>query len=216
MKSAPTDVIQAPQVKVRNRTGPKRRDITGRILDHGEIVQSTGRQNRKVSSSVVPKAHRGTFHPEYIGVVHRYPKTLEEYEANRQRGRDSFKAYHDRMGHYPNRHGVPDGWGGKNALLKKVRSDAKIEAKEIMKIMTDTKIIPEGMDPLAHEALEFAVGVVRAKNPENDQPAYAIRDHLAASRLVLEYTHTKPATTSNVTLATAESFLEGLVGRKEK
>lgn len=205
-----------PVPPVRKRRGPPLTDFRGKLIPEGELRVSEDRQKRKKSANVVPKAHRGTFHPEYVGVIHNYPKTLEAYDKNRQNGRNSFAAYHARMGHWPNRHGVPDGWGGKTVLLKRVREAAKIEAKEILQKMTDENILPEGMDPRAHEALEFAIQVVRAKHPETAQPAYAVRDHLAAARVVLEYTHTKPASTSNVNIGTAESFLEGLVGRRKE
>lgn len=155
---------------------------------------------------------RGQWHPELIGIIPNYPKTLADWEVRRAAGRKAFQNYFEKHGHYPGRKGVPDGWGKRAAENKAIREAAAAEAKEIVKVMKDKGIIPDGTDPRAEEALEFAIGVVRAKDEKTGQPAYAVKDHLAAARTVLEWTKAKPASTANVNVNAAEAFLESLAG----
>lgn len=74
------------------------------------------------------------------------------------------------------------------------------EAKRIAKIMAKEGIMPD--ENMAASALQSAFGMIgEPLNP---------RDRLAAIRTVLEYTKQKPATQSNVTVRTAEDFLDEL------
>lgn len=77
---------------------------------------------------------------------------------------------------------------------------AQEEAKRIAKIMSKEGIMPD--ENMAASALQSAFGMIgEPLNP---------RDRLAAIRTVLEYTKQKPATQSNVTVKTAEDFLDEL------
>jgi hypothetical protein len=77
---------------------------------------------------------------------------------------------------------------------------AQKEAKRIYKIMADEGRIPE--NEMAAKSLEVAFEMVTT----NMHP----RDRLQAVRTVLEYTKQKPASKSDITLKTAEDFLDEL------
>jgi len=83
--------------------------------------------------------------------------------------------------------------------LRSLRARAKREAKIIVEYMMEQNMIPK--EGYAKEALETAVEVMRLQEIHP-------RDKLAASKLVLEYTMSKPATESNISVKTAEDFLD--------
>lgn len=80
----------------------------------------------------------------------------------------------------------------------KMRAKAKREAQIIVRHMMDNNMIPK--DGYAKEAIEAAVEVMR-------MDAIHVRDKLAAAKVVLEFTMTKPETKSSVSVKTAEDFL---------
>ena len=62
-------------------------------------------------------------------------------------------------------------------------------------------------DQHALDALTYAVGVIKTgKEPT--------KDRLSAARLVLDYTKSKPASNSHVTLNSAEDFLAALAEKE--
>lgn len=77
---------------------------------------------------------------------------------------------------------------------------ARTEAKRIYKIMKAEGLIPE--NEMAAKSLEAAFEMVTSN--------MAARDKLQAIRTVLEYTKQKPASKSDITLKTAEDFLDEL------
>lgn len=79
---------------------------------------------------------------------------------------------------------------------------ARAEAKQLVKLMeqTNSNIPKEGY---AREALEVAVEEMRREKVTS-------KDKLSAARLVLEYTMSKPASESSVTVKKAEDFLADL------
>jgi hypothetical protein len=83
--------------------------------------------------------------------------------------------------------------------LNKQRAKAKAEAIEIVKIMEKKLEIPK--DEFAREALTTAVEIMRID-------AINAKDKLAAARTVLEWTMAKPSSSSEVTIKSAESFLD--------
>lgn len=161
-----------------------------------------------------PGFPRGQWHPELVGIIPNYPKTLEDWERRREGGRKAFRNYFEKHGHFPGRKGVPDGWGRRGKECKAIREAAAVEAKGLVQTMKDKGIIDPDIDPRAQESLEFAVGVVRAKDKDGN-PAYAVKDHLTAARLILDFTKAKPASTSNINLQ-AETFLEELAAETRK
>ena len=84
----------------------------------------------------------------------------------------------------------------------KIKAVAKAEAKEIVKYMESKGYVIPKVE-FAKEAIETAVELMRRDdiNP---------KDKLAATKTVLEFTLSKPATESTVNVRSAESFLEDI------
>lgn len=81
-----------------------------------------------------------------------------------------------------------------------IREQAKKDAERIVAKMAKENNID---DEYALEALRTAVEIMR-------EPAQN-RDRLTAARMVLDFTKTKPAAKSEVTIGKAEAFLESLL-----
>ncbi len=62
-------------------------------------------------------------------------------------------------------------------------------------------------DQHALDALTYAVGILKTVKEST-------KDKLAAARLVLDYTKSKPASNANLTLNTAEEFLAALADKE--
>ena len=99
--------------------------------------------------------------------------------------------------------GVPDGYTKHE--IEPIRAKAKKEAKEVVKIMADKYDIE---DDYSREALETAVEVMRVPGET--------RERLAAARLVLDFTKSKPVSKSEVAVAKAEDFLASLLTEDEE
>ena len=98
--------------------------------------------------------------------------------------------------------GTPDGYTAE--MIKPIRKQAKADAERIVAIMAKENDID---DEYAVEALKTAVEIMR-------EPAQN-RDRLTAARMVLDFTKTKPAAKSEVTIGKAEAFLESLLDSDE-
>jgi hypothetical protein len=94
--------------------------------------------------------------------------------------------------------GVPDGYT--KETIAPIRAKIQLEAREVVKIMSEKYNIE---DEYAKEALITAVEIMRV-------PAEG-RERLAAARLILDFTKSKPASKSDVTIGRAEEFLAGLL-----
>ena len=94
--------------------------------------------------------------------------------------------------------GVPDGY--RKETIEPIRQRVKAEAKEVVRIMSEQYNIE---DDYAKAALETAVEVMR--EPGNN------RERVAAARLVLDFTKSKPATKNEVAISKAEDFLASLI-----
>ena len=94
--------------------------------------------------------------------------------------------------------GTPDGYTLKQ--ISPIRKKAKEDAERIVKIMAKENEID---DIYAVEALKAAVEIMREPGQN--------RDRLTAARMVLDFTKTKPAAKSEVTIGKAEQFLESLL-----
>ena len=94
--------------------------------------------------------------------------------------------------------GTPDGYT--KDTIAPIRTKAKLDAERIVKIMAEDNNID---DIYAIEALKTAVQIMR-------EPSQS-RDRLTAARMVLDFTKTKPAAKSEVTIGKAEAFLESLL-----
>lgn len=127
-------------------------------------------------------------------------------------GRALWKVWTDRRFLKPNGKGPGrpagsiDGYSG--AELRKQRAVAKAEAKEMVKYMSEKKGFEIPKNEFAKEAIEAAVESMRME-------AINVKDKLAAARLVLEFTMAKPASSSEVTVKTAESFLADIAAEMD-
>jgi IS5 family transposase len=99
--------------------------------------------------------------------------------------------------------GVPD--GHRKETIAPQREKAKIEAEKVVRIMSEKYDIE---DEYSKEALQTAVEVMRVDG--------ASRERLQAARLVLDFTKSKPANKSEVTIGKAEDFLASLLADDEK
>ena len=98
--------------------------------------------------------------------------------------------------------GVPDGHTAET--IAPVRAQAKKDAEKVVKIMTEKYNIE---DEYQKEALKTAVEVMRIDGQT--------RERLAAARLVLDFTKSKPASKSDVSISRAEDFLASLLTDEE-
>lgn len=94
--------------------------------------------------------------------------------------------------------GTPDGYTLE--AITPIRKQAKEDAERIVAKMTKENNID---DEYAIEALKAAVEIMREPGQN--------RDRLTAARMVLDFTKTKPAAKSEVTIGRAEAFLESLL-----
>lgn len=91
--------------------------------------------------------------------------------------------------------------------LTKQRAKAKAEAKVIMEHLSKKFELPK--DEYAREALQTAVELMRMDVINH-------KDKLAAARTLLEWTLAKPTSSSEVTVKTAESFLDDIAAELDK
>ena len=94
--------------------------------------------------------------------------------------------------------GVPD--GDRKETIEPIRSKVKTEARKVVEIMAEQFNIE---DEYAKTALETAVEVMKTPG-EN-------RERVAAARLVLDFTKSKPSAKSEVSISKAEDFLSSLM-----
>lgn len=110
----------------------------------------------------------------------------------------------------PYRKGVWDGYTKETA--RPVWERAQREAKAIVKYLKENDMVDTPKDDkfgtMADEALEAAIAVVRT--PANDQVK------IAAARLVLDFTRSKPAAKNEVTVNKAEDWLASVMADMDK
>lgn len=110
----------------------------------------------------------------------------------------------------PYRKGVWDGYTKETA--RPIWDQARNEAKAILKYMKDNEMVDAPSDNkyggMADEALEAAITVMRT--PANEQVK------LQAARLVLDFTRSKPAAKSEVTVNKAEDWLASVMADMSK
>jgi len=99
--------------------------------------------------------------------------------------------------------GVPDGY--RKDTIAPLREQAKKDAQKVVKIMSEKYNIE---DEYQKEALATAVEVMRLVGET--------RERLAAARLVLDFTKSKPASKSDVSISKAEDFLASLLQEDEQ
>jgi hypothetical protein len=100
---------------------------------------------------------------------------------------------------FAGRFGVPDGMRKKQA--EQLNQVAAESAKETMADLKKAGVL-NGEDPRSEEALEAAIKVMRKPGDKKVQ--------LAAARLVLDFTKSKPATKTEMTVNKAEEWLKAI------
>lgn len=152
---------------------------------------------------------KGVWHPDLVGVVRGYAKTLEAFQITQARclAMVTKANAEGRAG----RKGVPDGFAGRKAEVHTIKQAAAVEAKELVKKMIDEEML-DAEDPRAEEALEDAVAVIRARDGAGKH-VYQVRERLMAGNLLCAYLKTKPIARSKVEVANAESFLASLAAK---
>lgn len=106
------------------------------------------------------------------------------------------KAAGERMRGVPRRQGVPDGM--RKAEADVLNTAAKESARETMSELVKSGALGD-LDAKAAEALESAIEVMRKPGSKQVQ--------LQAARLVLDFTKSKPASKSDITVNKAEEWL---------
>lgn len=99
--------------------------------------------------------------------------------------------------------GVPDGYTKEQ--IEPIRAKVRAESKRIVSIMADQLNIE---DEYAKTALETAVEVMRTVGDT--------RERVAAARLVLDFTRSKPVAKNELAISKAEDFLAALVEDNEQ
>lgn len=122
--------------------------------------------------------------------------TPEERSARASKASLSRKV---RKGQHP---GTPPYWTDRDYALLKMETER--EAKRIYEIMEQDGILPE--DPLAREALLEALKLMRA--PGDKKFKHSVL------RTILEYRLAKPTTKTDVTVRTAEEWLDELAEKE--
>lgn len=96
--------------------------------------------------------------------------------------------------------GVWDGYTKEQCA--RIHEEAKAQAAKTIQAMKDKGMIAEGDDPRAVEALEAAITVLREPQSQGTK--------LQAAKLILEYTKSKPASETKVTVNKAEEWLAAI------
>jgi len=149
-------------------------------------------KNPRKKSPKKPLQHPNKSHQ--AGKTNYFAKLMETEEGRELRRQWSTKPR--KNGGRPK--GTPDGYTLE--AITPIREQAKKDAERIVAIMTKDNQID---DEYAVEALKTAVEIMR-------EPGQT-RDRLTAARMVLDFTKTKPASKSEVTIGKAEAFLESLL-----
>ena len=128
-----------------------------------------------------------------------YVATLMETEE----GRELRRQWSTKKRKNPGRpKGVPDGY--RKSEIEPIRANAKRKAEEVTKIMSEKYDIK---DDYAKDALQTAVEIMQVPGET--------RERLAAARLVLDFTASRPAAKSEVTIGKAEEFLASLLTEED-
>ena len=93
--------------------------------------------------------------------------------------------------------GIPNG-----VTVKEFRKSQKIAKKEARSIVS--KITKSDEDMYAKEALEASVEILRT-------PEISVDHKLKSAKIVLDFTKSRPATTTELTIHKAEAFLESVL-----
>ena len=146
----------------------------------------------------IKRATPKQFDPSRVGQSG-YPLTLEAWEANREQVRQRGLANKGIVGRRV-------GWT--IAERKEYLDNIAQEARHIMDLMKKRGLTLD--DVRAEDALLVAIEVMKDRLGANSTPSA----RLAAAKLVLEFTKSKPAAKSDVTIRRAEDWLSEIAGEE--
>lgn len=141
--------------------------------------------------------------PKNKNLIHRNnlaSRTPEERSALSRKAALSRKK-HKRVGRTP---GTPNDWTNKE--YAPLREEARLEARRMVKLMEKEGLLPQ--DPIAREALLTVLQAMREPGPKDFK-------HKAA-RTLLEYTMAKPSQKQDITVRSAEDFLNELADEADE
>jgi hypothetical protein len=175
------------------------------------------REHKRLTRSKNRKGHpllegrlRGVFYPDLVGKVPNYPRTLEIFNASKERMSRQIREYN--AAGITSRDGVPNGWTRHEATA--LRQVAAERAKKIVDKMVEEKVFaPDTKE--ARIAMEALVSLVQTKKltPEDKgSPLVPAGEVRAAAKVILEFAQRKPVTSSQVTVKSAEDWLDEIAG----
>lgn len=129
------------------------------------------------------------------GAANAFGKTPEERSANAR------KASLSRKVHTARAPGTPPLWSTRE--YAPLKEEARVEARRIYKIMDKQGLLPE--DEIAKEALLAALTLMREPGAREFK--------LKVIRTLLDHTHQKPTLKQDVTVKTAEDWLDELANK---
>ena len=155
----------------------------------------TRRAAASLESRLAPKTH---WEERWVGVIARYPKTPEAFEARRERGRAQFARLRA-TGHPMTRKGVPDGWSGRKAEIAEIKARAATKADEAV-----ARLIANGTLAIDEEA---GNGALRVAFEIMLDETIRTETRLKAAAIITDFTKPKPRHEADVTISPAEEWL---------
>lgn len=155
-------------------------------------MKKDGRKSRKKSARPTKSGKKCARQSEQWKRLWADPVTREKMiEHNRRIARDPNKRF---------RSGIPDGMRKEEA--EKMHEAAQQRAEEIVANMKEKGVVEKDIDPRAEKALEAAVTVLETTGTAQTK--------LAAARLILDFTKSKPAAKQDITVNKAEEWLRAV------
>lgn len=169
--------------------------------ESGQVTKKARKKKRK--SSPRPTRYRGRLKRPGTAEAQRKLWADPEWRAQMTKKRQE-QAKRRKAEGSVGRYGVPDGM--RKAQADQLNQAASESAKETMSELKQTGVL-DGLDPRSEQALETAVKIMRAPGDKKVK--------LAAARLVLDFTKSKPASKSDITVNKAEEWLAAVAAQND-
>ena len=150
-------------------------------------------------------ASRNPEHSEYLRKLWQDPAMREKWIKSRARA--ARKRKRDGNPIHNNRWQIPAGF--RADTVKVFRKQARLEATLTMKKLEKASVLDD-LNQEAHDALHTCLTIMRMGE------ACSLKDKLAAAAKVLEYTMAKPTQKQDVTVRSAEEWLEKVTEDNEQ
>jgi len=153
------------------------------------------------------------WHPELVGKIRGYPKTQETFDRKQAIMRQQILLYNAEG--ITGRNGVPDGWAGKKALINEINAASEADAKAAVDELEELgRFEPDNVESRAILEEAFKVVYAEKHTPEEAPvPLYAVKDRLAAMKMIWEVVQKKPLSRQEVGVTKAEDFLAALAAK---